>query len=82
MSAGNDETMGRLTIQLSLDSNIWSTRYSIPKNDRYSNSAAEWTLVSLKFTVFRYGNKLIYDEIDNVLAGMCFSDITITQFVI
>ena len=52
-SLNNDslESMGRFRIQLPLEDNTWSTRYNIPKNDRYSDSSFDWTLVSLNFTV-------------------------------
>ena len=45
------KAMGRFRIQLLLEDNTWSTRYNIPKNDRYSNSSTDWTLVSLNFNV-------------------------------
>ena len=73
--------MGRFRIQLLLDDNTWSTRYNIPKNDRYSDTSTDWTLLSLNFTVENYGIKLIYDEIDTAHADMCFSNITITHSV-
>ena len=72
------KSMGRFRIQLLLEDNIWSTRYNIPKNDRYSDTSTDWTLVSLNFTEENYGIKLIYDEIDTAHADMCFSNITIT----
>ena len=43
------KSMGRLRIQLLLEDNIWSTRYNIDKNDRYSDSSTDWTLISLNF---------------------------------
>ena len=73
--------MGRFRIQLLLEDNSWSTRYNIPKNDRYKDTSAEWTFVSLKFTEENYGIKLIYDQIDSAHADMCFSNITITHSV-
>ena len=73
--------MGRFRIQLLLEDNTWSTRYIIPINDRYSDTSAEWTLVSLNFTVEDYGIKLTYDQIDTAHADMCFSKITITHSV-
>ena len=75
------KSMGRFRIQLLLEDNTWSTRYNIPKNDRYSNTSIDWTLVSLNFTVEKYGIKLIYDQIDTPHADMCFSNITITHSV-
>ena len=68
--------MGRFRIQLLLEDNTWSTRYNIPKNDRYSDSSTDWTKLSLNFTVESYGVKLVYDEIDTAHADMCFSNIT------
>ena len=38
--------MGRFRIQLLLEDNAWSTRYNIPKNDRYSDTSLDWTLFS------------------------------------
>ena len=75
------KAMGRFRIHLLLKGNTWSTRYNIPKNDRYSNTSTEWTLVSLSFTVENYGIKLIYDQIDTAHADMCFSNISITLSV-
>ena len=73
--------MGRYRIQLCLEDSTWSTRYNIPKNDRYSNSPTQWTKLSLNFTVENYDKKLVYDEIDSVYANMGFSNITITNSV-
>ena len=73
--------MGRFRIQLLLEDNTRSRRYKIPKNDRYSNSSTEWTLLNLNFTVENYGNKLIYDQKYTPHADMCFSNITITHSV-
>ena len=70
--------MGRFGIQLLLEDNTWSTRYNIPKNDRFSDSSTDWTIVNLIFTQENYGNRLIYDQIDTPHADMCFSGITIT----
>ena len=51
------KSMGRFRIQLLLEDKTWSTRYNIPKNDRYSNISTDWTLVSLVFTIEKYGIK-------------------------
>ena len=75
------KSMGRFRIQLLLDDKTWSTRYNIPKNDRYSDTSADWPLVSLNFTLENYGFKLIYDQIDTLHADMCFSNNTITHSV-
>ena len=81
LTNNSNKSMGRFIIQLLLEDNTWSTRYNIPKNDRYSNSSTQWTLVNLNFTVENYGIKLIYDQIDTPHADMCFSNITITHSV-
>ena len=44
-SAQNLGAMGCFRIQLILEDNTWSTRYNIPKNDRYSDTSTDWTLV-------------------------------------
>ena len=75
------KSIGRYRIQILLEDNTWSTRYNIPKNDRYSDSSTQWTHVSLNFTQEKYGIKLIYDQIDTPHADMCSSDITITYSV-
>ena len=51
--------MGRFRIQLLLEGKTWSARHNKPKNDRYSDSSTDWTLVSFNFTVEKYGIKLI-----------------------
>ena len=81
ISNQNLRAMGKFRIQLLLEDNTWSTRYNIPKNDRYSDSSTDWILVNLNFTVENYGIKLIYDQIDTTHADMCFSKITITHSV-
>ena len=60
---------------------IASTRYNIPKNDRYSDLSTQWTKLSLNFTIENSVIRLIYDEIDTPHADMCFSNITITHSV-
>ena len=44
------KSMGRLRIILLLEDNTWSTQYTIPKEDQYSNSSTDWTLLNLDFT--------------------------------
>ena len=73
--------MGRFRIQLLLEDNNWSTRYNIPKNDRYSNSTTQWTKLSSTFAVENYGIKLIYDQIHTPHANMCFSNNSNTHSV-
>ena len=75
------KAMGRFKIQLLLEDNTWSSRYNIPKNDSYSDTSTDWTLVSLNFTEENYGIRLSYDQIDTAHADMCFSNITITNSV-
>ena len=81
LTSDSIKSMGRFRIQLLFEDDTWSTRYNIPKNDRYSNSSTDWTLLNLNFTEENYGIELIYDEIDIPHADMCFSYITITHFV-
>ena len=44
------KSMGRFRTQLLLEDNTWSTRYNIPKNDRYSDTSTDWTKLGLNFT--------------------------------
>ena len=81
ISDPNFRAMGRFRIQILLEGNIWSSRYNIPKNDRYSDTSTDWTLVSLNKTEENYGIRLYYDQIDSGHADMCFSNITITHSV-
>ena len=81
LTNNSKKSMSRFRIQLLLEDNTWSTRYNIPKNDRYSDSSTQWTLINLNFTVENYGIRLIYDQIDTPHADMCFSNITITHSV-
>ena len=75
------KSMGRFRIQIISEDNTWSTRCNIAKNDRYSDTSTDWTLVNLIFTVEKYGIRLIYDQIDTPHADMCFSNITITHSI-
>ena len=75
----NLRAMGRFRIQIFLEDNIWSTQYNICKNDQYSVTSTEWTLVNSNFTVENYGIELMHDEIDSAHADMCFSNITISH---
>ena len=81
LTNNSKKSMGRFRIELLLEDNTWSTRYNIPKNDRYSISSTQWTLVNLNFTIENYGIRIIYDQIDTPHADMCFSNITITHSV-
>ena len=81
ISENNFRSMGRFRIQLLLDDDIWETQYTIAKNEGYSASSTEWTLLNLDFTKKNFGIKLIYDKIDTSHADMCFSDITITHHI-
>ena len=49
--------MGRFRIQLFLDDNAWSTQYTIPKNNRYTDTSTDWKLLHLDFTVENYSKK-------------------------
>ena len=64
------KSMRRFGIQFLLEDNTWSTRYNIPKNDRYSDSSTQRTLVNLNFLVENYGIILVYDQIDTPHADM------------
>ena len=52
------KAMGRFGIQLLIANNTWSTRYKVPKNDRFINSSTQWTKISLNYTVENNGIKL------------------------
>ena len=73
--------MGRFRIHLLLEDNTWSTQYTVPKNDQYSNTSTDWTLVNLDFTLQNNGIKFIYNQTDTTHADMCFTNITITHSV-
>ena len=73
--------MGTFRIQLLFEDDTWSTHYSIPKNNRYSDTSTDWTLVSLNFCVENFGMKSNYDQNETPHAEMCFSNITITHSV-
>ena len=73
--------MDRFRTQSKLDDNTGSTRYNIPKNDRYSDTSTDWILVSSNFTVECFDIKFFYYQIDTAHADMCFSNITITHSV-
>ena len=75
------KNMGRFRIHLLLEDNIWSTQYTIHKNKQFTNPSTDWTLLILDFTVENYGNNLILDQIDTAPSVICFSNITITNFV-
>ena len=75
------KSMGRFRVQLLLKHNTWSSRYNIPKNDRYRDSSTDWTLVSLNVTEDNYGINLIYDQIHTPHADIRFSKFTTTHSV-
>ena len=79
LTNGSKKLLGRFRIQLLLEDNTWSTRYNIPKNDRYSDTSTQWTKLSLNYTEKIYGIKLFYDEIGTAHCDMCFTNITITH---
>ena len=41
LTNGSIKSMGRFGIQLLLEDLTWSTRYNIPKNDRYSDTSTD-----------------------------------------
>ena len=73
--------MGGFRIQLLLEDNTLSIRYNLHKNDRYSDTSTDWTLLSWNFTESNYGIRIILDEIDTAHSDMCFSNIKITHSV-
>ena len=68
----SSNSMGCFRIQLLSEDNTWSTRYNIPKIDRFSDTSTDWMKLSLKFNEKNYGIDLVYDEIDTAHADMCF----------
>ena len=81
-SAAGTKSMGRFRIQLLLDDKTWSTQYTIPKNDRYSDKSTDWILLNLDCTVENYDIKLFYYQFNTPHADMCFSNIITTHSVI
>ena len=73
--------MGRFGIQLVLEDYTWSTRYNIPKTDRFGDSSTPFNKISLSFTEENYGIRLFYGGIESAHGDMCFSNITITPCV-
>ena len=71
--------MGRFRIQLILEDNTWSTQYTIPKNEQYTNTSTDWTLLNLDFTTEKYGIKSILHQIDTAHSDKCFSKNTTTH---
>ena len=80
-SDASKRAMGRFRIQV-LRNNAWETVYTINKNEEFSIDSTTWTLLNLDITQQpNYGIKMIYDEIENVHADMCFSNIMITHSI-
>ena len=75
------KSKSRFRIHLLIEDNTWSTRYNIPKNDRYSDSSTDWTLLNLDFTVENYGIRLIYNQIDKLHSDTGFPNLTKTPSV-
>ena len=71
--------MGRFRIHLLLEDNTWSTQYTLPEGEQYSDTSTDWTSLYSNFTLENYGIRLIHDQIDTAHADMCFSKITITH---
>ena len=77
----SEKSKGRFGIQLLLEYNTWSIRYTIAKNDRNNNSATERTLLNSDFTVENYGIKVIYDQFNTTHADMSRGNVIITHSV-
>ena len=54
-TTGKSKSLDRFRSQLPRRDKTCCTRYNIPKNDRYSNSSTQWTLVDLNFTLKHNG---------------------------
>ena len=80
-SAGSSNSMRQLRFPTLFNDNSWSTRHNIPRNDRYSNSSPDSTLICLIFDVEIFVIRLDYDERYTTQADMCFSNNTITHSV-
>ena len=74
--------MGNFGIKLLVGDKTSSTRNNIPKNNRYSNSSTQWTMVSVISGMEIHEMKLNKDQIDIPHADMCFSSISITHSVL
>ena len=81
ISDANLMSLGLFKIQSSLEGDTWSTKYTLHKNEQYTSTTTDWTILDLDFTEKIHGIKLIYDHIDTPHADMCFSNITIPHFV-
>ena len=81
LTIDSKKSMGMFRVQLLIEDDTWSTRYNIPKNDRYSDTSTDWILLGLNFAVENYGFKIIYDEIYTPHTDMHFSNTTITHSV-
>ena len=44
----------------------------------YSTTSTDWSLWNFDFTEANFGIRLVYEEIDTKLAGICISNTTIT----
>ena len=76
---GDFRAMGRFRIQFLTKDNVLLTKFNIPKNGQYSNSATDWIILNINITDKNYGIKFIFDQIDSAHADMCFSNISITH---
>ena len=68
--------MGLFANQLLLSHNVRSTRCKTSKNDHYSTSSTDWSLVSSDHTVETFCINLSYDQRETTHADMCFSKIS------
>ena len=74
-------SMGKFEIQ-TLRDNVWISIYTMEKNTNYSALSSGWILLNLNNILQpNYGIKLVYSDINNAHADMCFSDITITHSI-
>ena len=81
-SAGNSKSMGRFRTEPLLYDNTRNTRFDTPKNDIYSISSTQGTLVSFYFNTEIYGINLIHNGIDTPHPVMCFSKIMMIHSIL
>ena len=53
------KSMGRFRFQSLLEDNTGSTRYNLPKNDRYSDIPTDWTKLGLNVFFENFGIKFL-----------------------
>ena len=57
LTDNSKKSAGRFRIQIILKDNSWNTQDTTAKNDRYSDTSTDWTLLNLDFTQENYGIK-------------------------